>query len=326
MSIKKSIQKYCESLGLDEVGFCRCRVFHELRPLFEERKAKSLENEFEEEEIEKRINPFNLMEDGKTIISIAFPYMHTQEKAIGAYFSKYTHGLDYHKTAEVYMKKICSFIESLGGRAVFFVDSNALPERYIAHLAGVGFIGKNNLIINHKYGSYLFLGEIITDLAIEEDDPKPSLCRECDLCLRACPTGAIGESGNNPNICMSYITQKKDIEEEWFDKLNGRVFGCDTCQIVCPFNKAAVLSTIEEFKPRDYMQQVNLGELINIDNKTFREKYAETSCGWRGKNILKRNALIAAARTRRLKDINLNSMNSPYIKDYYNRLLKHYNL
>ena len=242
MDYKLRILEYCKSLGLDTVGFAKCRVFSELKPYFQDRKIKGLENEFEEKEIEKRINPFLYMENGKTIISIAFPYLFDYDFDEIVNFSKYTKGRDYHSIVSEYLKKVCEFIESLGGEAIYFVDSNSLPERYIAAQCGIGFIGKNNMVITEKYGSYVFLGEIIMDLYIEEDKPKQNKCGHCNICQNACPTGAIKDE-NIPNICLSYITQKKDIEHEWFSKFKGRIFGCDTCQKNCPYNKKISFST-----------------------------------------------------------------------------------
>ena len=180
--IKEDIINYCNSLGLDTLGFIKCREFAELKDFFYERRKQGLENEFEEKDIEKRINPFNYMSDGKTIISIAFPYLHDINYFDNG-FSVYTRGKDYHKVVKSYLSKICEYIESIGGKANSFVDSNFLPERYIAYLAKVGFIGKNNMIITEKYGSYVFLGEIITDLEINCDNERGfneiSLFKEC---------------------------------------------------------------------------------------------------------------------------------------------------
>ncbi|MBC2581515.1 tRNA epoxyqueuosine(34) reductase QueG [Clostridium sp. DJ247] len=323
MNYKSSILKYCKSLGLDTVGFTKCRIFTELKDYFEHRKTKELVNEFEEQEIEKRINPFLYMKDGKTIISIAFPYLFNNNFLDHIGFSKYTCGRDYHLVVSEYLKKICAYIESLGGEAIYFVDSNSLPERYIAVQAGVGFLGKNNMIITEKYGSYVFLGEIITNIKVEIDEPVKNKCGECNLCEKACPTGSI-KGGNNPNICLSYITQKKDIEDHWFSKLSGRMFGCDTCQRVCPYNAQVQLSKLEQFKPFSFMENVELEELANIDKKTFKEKYAQTSCGWRGKNVLQRNALINIMSQN--KCINLGEIKSSYVKNYYDRLLKIFKL
>lgn len=323
MNYKVSILDHCKSLGLDTVGFTKCRIFSELKTYYEDRKLRGLENEFEEKEIEKRINPFLYMEDGKTIISIAFPYLFQSHFKEVIDFSKYTKGRDYHMIASSYLKKVCEFIEGLGGKAIYFVDSNALPERYIAVQCGIGFVGKNNTVITEQYGSYVFLGEIITNLYIDPDNPVEDKCGSCNICQNTCPTGAI-KGENIPNICLSYITQKKDIENEWFLKLKGRIFGCDTCQKVCPYNKEISFSKIEEFKPFDFMEKVNLEELANIDKKTFKEKYSQTSCGWRGKNILQRNALINAITLD--KDIKVNEISSPYVKNYYDRLLELFKL
>lgn len=326
MNNKDKIIEYCNSLGLDTVGFTSCRKFKILEDFFSLRKDKEYENEFEEKDIQKRINPNIYMEEGKAIISIAFPYIFNKNFNNKIYFSKYTMGRDYHLVVSEYLKKLCAFIESLGGKVQYFVDSNTLPERYIANLCGIGFIGKNNMLITKKYGSYVFLGEIITNLELDEDEPLMCQCGECNLCLKACPTGSINEDMDNPNICLSYITQKKQIEDSWFSKLQGRIFGCDSCQKVCPYNKEISFSKIEEFKPFIFMENVNIGEIINMDNKIFKDKYVLTSSGWRGKNILIRNALINAFEKGEIHAIPIKAFNSPYVRDYYGRLLRLYKL
>lgn len=322
---KEQIIKFCNSLGLDLIGFTKSRVFWELESFFEYRKNMNLENEFEEKDINKRINPNLLMDQGKTIISIAFPYIYNLLPNGEFYFSRYTRGQDYHRVVKSYLDKIVDFIQGLGGTALAFADSNPLPERYIAKLSGIGFIGKNNMIITEKYGSFVLLGEIITDLELEESKQLNISCGNCNKCFSQCPTASISEKQCNPNICLSYITQKKHIEDKWFKKLNGRIFGCDSCQMVCPFNKNVKFSNLERFKPFEHMENINLEQIIMMDNKTFNEKYKITSSGWRGKNVLKRNALINYI----LKYgvfYGIDKVNSPYVKDYNNRLLKLFNL
>lgn len=325
MDNKEKIINFCRELGLTTVGFTKCREFKELEAYFFERKEKGLINEFEEQDIEKRINPFLLMEKGKTIISLAFPYKYDGYNSNKTGFSLYTYGLDYHRVVKSYLDKICMFIEELGGEAIGFVDSNPLPERYIAYISGLGFIGRNNNLITKNYGSFVFLAEVITSLELEEDKPIESQCGECDLCIKVCPTSAIIEEENqgNCNQCLSYITQKKHIEDYWFDKLKGRVFGCDTCQMVCPYNKQALNSTIEEFQPQEYMLKGELQDLIFLTNSDFKEKYGKHSCGWRGKNILIRNALINYYDNHKEDKGKIEeSINSPYIKEYYEKLFK----
>lgn len=314
------ILEYCREIGLDTVGFSSCRVYTELEEYLWFRKQNLLENEFEEKDIKKRINSCEYIDGGKTIISIAFPYLFEKvRESSGVEFSLYTRGRDYHKVAETYLKKVCNFIESLGGKTRYFVDSNSLPERYIAFQSGIGFIGKNNMLITEKYGSYVFLGEIITDMNIEGDVPVKTQCSSCSLCQIACPTGAIC-GYKDSNRCMSYITQRKHIEDKWFTKFKGRLFGCDTCQKVCPYNQDVLYSVIEDFRAFDFMEKVDLNEIVNMDKSTFGKKYANTSCGWRGRNVIQRNGIINALMLD--EDVSIKSIRSPYIKNYYDRLLR----
>lgn len=293
--MKKEIIDFCNEIGIDTLGFIKCRSFTELIPFYQYRKDNSFENEFEESDIEKRINPNIYMEKGKTIISIAFPYLHNVDYFNNG-FSVYTRGMDYHKVVKQYLEEICNFIKARGGDAVALVDNNSLPERYIAYLAGVGFIGKNNLIITKKYGSFVFLGEIITDLDIGESDSREFHeinkfieCGQCENCYKACPSKSINRSRKNPNICVSYFTQKKDLEEKYFKLMKGKVFGCDDCQTICPYNKEVEFSNIDKFKPFSFMNEENSEEILALSNKGFKETILKTSCGWRGKNIIKRN-------------------------------------
>lgn len=322
--LKEKINEYCNSLGLDTIGFIKCRRFDELINFYSFRKENGLENEFEESEIEKRINPNWYMKEGKAIISIAFPYLWV-ENNIDNGFSRYTKGLDYHRVVRSYLDKICEFINKLGGKAIPFVDSNTLPERYIAYLAEVGFIGKNNMIITEKYGSYVFLGEIITDLELGKEDVRKfeeikeyKECGTCTKCQKECPTKSINVNKINPNICSSYITQKKELSDIDIKLLKGKIFGCDICQNVCPYNIDINYSSIIEFKPLEFMCDLETEIYADINNKFFKENIAKTSCGWRGKNVIKRNAIIKLHSEG--KDIKKYSGDSPYLNEYIQRL------
>lgn len=322
--LKDKIKEYCNLLGLDTIGFIKCRRFNELADFYGYRKELGLENEFEEEDIEKRINPRWYMEEGKTIISIAFPYLWV-ENNIDNGFSKYTKGLDYHRVVKSYLDKICIFINELGGNAISFVDSNTLPERYIAYLAGIGFIGKNNMIITKKYGSYVFLGEIITDLNLADKDLREfndikryKECGECTNCFKECPTKSINKKKINPNICSSYITQKKDLTEKEIVLLKGKIFGCDICQNICPYNSEVNFSKIEEFKPLDFMCNNDSELYAEMNNKFFKENISKTSCGWRGKNVIKRNAIIKLRNEGR--EIEKYKGDSPYLNEYIEKI------
>ena len=325
--LKEKIETYIRSLGLDTFGFIPCRRLDEMKEFLLDRQQKSLQNEFEEKEIEHRINPKEWMENGKTIICIAVPY-NDHKTLTNNGFSVYTKRTDYHRVLHTYLDQIVSFIESLGGTAKAFVDSNCLPERYLAYLAGVGFIGRNNMIVTKKYGSYVFLGEIIMDLEIpcQESRTYEEIalyveCGECRICYKECPTKSINSNRINPNICLSYITQKKDITEKEIKLLKGNIFGCDFCQMECPYNVTSDPSNIPEFQTLDYMEE-GIETYAAIDNKFFKEKISQTSCGWRGKNVLKRNALIQLSKS--VKDLEQYKGSSDYI-NYYIELLNRLN-
>lgn len=324
---KEKIIDFCNSIGLDTMGFIPCRTYEELREFYKERQEKGLQNEFEEKDIEKRIRPNHYMEEGKTIISIAFPYFHEGRVEENG-FSIYTKRTDYHRVVRSYLNQICDYIESIGGRAEGFVDSNTLPERYLAYLAGIGFIGRNNMIITKKYGSYVFLGEIITDLEIDCKDQRTfeeikeyQECGQCDRCLQECPTKSINKAKINPNICLSYFTQKKDMTEKEIRLLKGNVFGCDFCQLECPYNLSTVKNVLPGFETLEYMNE-DISRYAGMDNKYFKEKISGTSCGWRGKNVIRRNALIHMKY--KDPDCNLSQYrgDSPYINEYIDRLEK----
>lgn len=323
--LKQKIESFCKSIGLDTFGFIPCRRFDELEAFYNTRQKLNLQNEFEEKEFEKRLNPKVYLANGKTILSIAFPYNHEDESPSNG-FSIYTKRLDYHRVVKKYLEEICQYIEGLGGQAIGLVDSNALPERYIAYLAGVGFIGRNNMIITPKYGSYVFLGEIITDLEIKcidqrsfTDIVKYVECGQCDGCIKECPTKSINRSRCNPNICLSYITQKKDISDKEVHLLKGNIFGCDFCQLKCPYNEGVEKNVLKEFETLNYMNE-EASIYAQMDNKYFKEKVSFTSCGWRGKNVIRRNAIIHMAH--KGESIKEFRGDSPYINDYIDRLTK----
>ena len=183
------------------------------------------------------------------------------------------------------------------------------------------------MIITKKYGSYVFLGEIITDLDILDEDVRSfdeikiyKECGECSNCFKQCPTKSINKMKINPNICSSYITQKKELSNSELKLLKGKIFGCDMCQAKCPYNNEIEFSVIEEFKPLDFMNNIDISIYAGMNNKFFKENILKTSCGWRGKNVIKRNAIIKLYSEG--KDINIYKGDSPYLNEYIDRLIK----
>ena len=323
--LKQQIEAFCRDIGLECFGWIPCRCFDELKDFYQMRQERKLQNEFEPKEIEKRINPFLYMEDGKAILSIAFPY-NDGAALVDNGFSVYTKRLDYHRVVKKYLEQIAEFIRTLGGEAMTFVDSNDLPERHIAYLAGLGFIGKNNMIITEQYGSYVFLGEIITNLEIPceeqgvyQDIKQHKECGSCENCLKVCPTKSINTQRCNPNICLSYLTQKKELTMQEIKLLRGNVFGCDFCQLKCPYNEAAQKSALEDFITLAYMEEAP-SVYAAMDNAFFKQKVSGTSCGWRGKNVIKRNAILRMAYEGEAIEHLLGD--SPYINGYIEKILQ----
>src|SRR5690554_1162028 len=283
--LKEEIKKKLEDMGLTAYGFMKVRTLSESLDYFKERKKLDLTTSFEENDLLKKIDLTHEMKNGKTIISVAFPYYYDAYIHKEGYFSLYTLGRDYHIVVKDHLEKVADLLRGKGYEAKVFADNNALPERYIAHVAGTGEIGKNHMVITREYGSYVFLGEIMTDLEMETSErdwreiPEHAICGACIRCIKACPTQILGSELYNTRRCMSYITQNKEITDEEMLLFRGRLFGCDTCQRACPFNKEIRTSPFEEFRPREYMKYPDLEALLALTNQKFL-KYKETSSGW----------------------------------------------
>lgn len=191
-----------------------------------------------------------------------------------AYISRYALGRDYHKLIRRRLQKLATRIQAetgpFGYRA--FTDSAPILEKALARNAGLGWIGKHTLVINRDAGSYFFLGEILTDLPLPVDPPASAHCGTCTRCIDACPTHAIiGPYQLDARRCISYLTIESHdaIPEELRPLLGNRVFGCDDCQLVCPWNKFAQPTHEEDFAPRHGLDGVKLVELFGWTEAEF---------------------------------------------------------
>lgn len=323
MPIKEKIIEKLLALGIDTYGFMSTDPLESSVDYFTKRKELGYATSFEEMNLMKKVDLTTEMSNAKTIISVAFPYYFDSYIHKKGYFSLYTLGQDYHLVVKDYLEEVAKVIRDVGYEARVFSDNNSLPERYIAYTSGVGNVGRNHMLITKKYGSYVFLGEILTDLQLEttkrplENLFEYKICGECTNCIKACPTKILGGELYNTHRCMSYITQDKEVADEDMLLFNGRLFGCDTCQRVCPLNKGINSGVLKEFKPRDYMKYPDLNALVNLTNVEFK-KYKETSSGWRGKKLLQRNALIELMR--RKEDFDKEQLHTDYLKAYLHRL------
>lgn len=328
--IQNEVVEELQNLGLHYYGFMEAKKLSEdSLSYFRERAEKNLTTSFEENDLMKKVDLRSEMENAKTIISVAFPYFYDAYIHKDGYFSLYTLGQDYHIVVKEYLEKVAEVIRKNGFEAKVFADNNSLPERYIAYASYVGEIGKNHMLITKEYGSYVFLGEILTDLPMRtrergyQNIPLHTICGDCTNCIKACPTQILGSEYYDTKRCMSYITQSKEVSDEDLLLFKGRLFGCDTCQRSCPLNRDVNTSHIEAFRPRDYMKYPEPLKLLQLTNKEFL-KYKETSSGWRGKKLLQRNAMIELMR--KGMAVEAEEIRTEYLLEYYHRLKKLFNL
>ncbi len=205
--------------------------------------------------IELRLDPRKLFPPVKTIISLAVNYYPGKIHYGKTRISRYALGRDYHRVLKKMMKRLFYYIkeEIPGVKARFFVDSAPVMERELARRAGLGWIGKNTMLITKEYGSWVFLGEIFISEALPPDEPfRKNHCGTCSLCVESCPTGALKPYFLDARLCLSYITveHKGEVPEIYRLKNSGWIFGCDTCQEVCPWNRRAQRTNIKDFEPR----------------------------------------------------------------------------
>lgn len=230
---------------------------------------------------DKRTHPEQLVPGTLRVLSLRMDYLPGGADAEAvlassekAYISRYTLGRDYHKLVRKRLAQLARRIETeAGGRHRAFVDSAPVLERAIAERAGLGWIAKNTMLINSRAGSWFFLGEIYTDLPLPEDEPQQEKhCGSCRACLDICPTDAfVGPFELDARRCISYLTIEHpgSIDEELRPLMGNRIFGCDDCQLVCPWNKFAAHSSEQDFKPRHQLDDRDLVELFLWDEDTW---------------------------------------------------------
>ncbi len=231
--------------------------------------------------LDKRAHPAKLLPNTLRILSVRCDYLyqaHTKadipKKSGQAYVARYALGRDYHKLIRKKLTQLAKAIAekygAFGYRA--FTDSAPILERAIAEQAGLGRIGKNTMLINAKAGSWFFLGELFTDLPLPIDPPTTHHCGSCTACLKICPTQAIVAPYQlDARRCIAYLTieHKGSIPVEFRKPIGNRIFGCDDCQLICPWNKFAKVSQLKDFQPRHQLNQGDLIDLFKWDEATF---------------------------------------------------------
>lgn len=230
-----------------------------------------------------RSRPAELLPGTLRVISARMDYLPGDTRQIEvlknpdlAYVSRYALGRDYHKLIRKRLSQLAGKINDACGNQLSqraFVDSAPVLERALAAKAGLGWVGKNTMILNASAGSWFFLGEIYTSLALPVDQqPQADQCGSCTACLKVCPTDAFtGPYELDARRCISYLTIEYDgvIPEEFREPMGNRVFGCDDCQAICPWNKFASPSPEKDFQPRHQLDQARLLDLFNWSEEEF---------------------------------------------------------
>ncbi|MDP2087973.1 MAG: tRNA epoxyqueuosine(34) reductase QueG [Flavobacteriaceae bacterium] len=239
------IKDEAKRLGFESCGISKAQFLEEEAENLETWLKKGFQGEmgYLENHFDKRLDPRLLVDDAKSVISLSFNYYPKKQQNPNTYkIAKYAYGNDYHDVLKSKLKELLNFISTtigeVNGRA--FVDSAPVMERTWAQQSGLGWIGKNTLLLQKKRGSFHFLAELIIDLDLAHDAPfTNNFCGNCTKCIDACPTNAISEKGYlKANQCISYLTieLKNEIPNEFKFKLDDWIFGCDICQDVCPWN------------------------------------------------------------------------------------------
>lgn len=308
--LKQQIIKKSQEIGIDKIGFTTAAPFEHLEASLTEQKEQGHTTGFEHPNIQERIYPDKIFDQPRSIISIALAYptkLGSQPKRIKGEkrgsFARVSWGTDYHDILRERLDTLKNFINDISQQEVDFkpmVDTGELIDVAVAQRAGVGFIGKNGLLITEEYGSYVYLGEMITNIPFEPDQPVENKCGSCTRCIDLCPTQALlGDGRMNGKKCLSYQTQTKELmPKEYRKKIRTIIYGCDICQEVCPFNKGKDFHFHPEMEPDPEIVKPLLKPLLTISNKEFKQTYGHLSGSWRGKKPIQRNAILALGNSR----------------------------
>lgn len=304
--LKQDLIEYSKHIGIDKIGFASAEPFQELKHRLLRQEELGYQSGFEEPDIEKRTNPQLVLSGAQSIIAIALAYPSKLKNAPQSkrgerrgIFCRASWGQDYHAVLRDRLQKLEQFLQERvpNVQVKSMVDTGELSDRAVAERAGIGWSGKNCAIITPEFGSYVYLGEMLTNLPFSPDIPLEEGCGTCNKCVEVCPTGALIQGGQlDSQKCIAFLTQTKGfLAEEYRAKIGNRLYGCDTCQTVCPKNKGIDFHLHPEMEANPELVKPLLKPLLTIGNREFKEKYGYMSGSWRGKKPIQRNAILALA-------------------------------
>jgi epoxyqueuosine reductase len=294
----KQIKTEANRLGFSFCGISVAGFLEEEAPRLEKWLKQKMYGKmhYMENHFDKRLDPRLLVDGAQSVISLLFNYYPGKQQSEDSFkISKYAYGEDYHFVIKDKLKNIVHFIEENIGEvnARVFVDSAPVLDRAWAKKSGLGWIGKNGMLINQKQGSFFFLAEIILDLELEYDKPTLDHCGTCIACVDACPTGAIlPNKVVDGSKCISYFTiELKDeiLPKEVKGKFNDWVFGCDICQDVCPWNRFSLAHQEPRFTPNDKLLNFSRNEWEELTEEIYQEIFKKSAVKRAKYKGLKRN-------------------------------------
>lgn len=299
--LKAELQRYAHSLGFSHVGIAAAGVLPAERERLQSWLAKGYHAEMTwmERDPERRADPRQVLEGAQTVISVAMNYYHPvdhERDRTRGLLSRYAWGDDYHDVMDIPLKKLEAWLaqrvpESQSRR---YIDTGPVMDKAWAVQAGIGWLGKNGNVITRDLGSWVFLGEIITTASLSPDVPIQDYCGSCTACLDACPTRAIVEPYVvDSTRCISYLTieyRGEELPEGASMNFDGWLYGCDTCQDVCPWNSNAVESPLAAFAPRSGETSLPLSVASSMEDSAFRERFRRSPVKRTKSSGLRRNA------------------------------------
>lgn len=303
--MKERIRQRAMELGFDDCRFT-CAGASDSAKQFQNwvAEGKFGEMSWMEKNAEKRVEPQKVLPDAKTAICLAANYFSKSINPQGqgtktGVVARYARFDDYHDLLGERLKMLTQFVNELGGspaRSLWYVDTGPILERDFAQRAGIGFVGKHTNLISRQFGNWIFLSEILTTLELEPDAPEKNHCGKCSRCIAACPTQAITAPFQlDARRCISYLTieLKGPIPEEFRRAIGNRIYGCDDCLAVCPWNKFAREGQLMKSHARKDLEQPDLLDLLSLDDKEFKARFAGSPILRTKRRGLLRNVCVA---------------------------------
>ncbi|MHB0999073.1 MAG: tRNA epoxyqueuosine(34) reductase QueG [Armatimonadota bacterium] len=308
MSLSDDIKSLAHECGFHAVGITGVEPFDASYETLLDRYDKGLleGSGYNSEVARQYTHPAETMPSARSIISVALSYLTDDMDELTScsgprgWMARFSRGLDYHPVIQDRLLLLSEAVQAKLGRRVqirSMADTGPIADRSVAIRAGIGSRGKNTCVYVGEYKSWVILGELVTDIDLQPDEPAPlNVCGECGECMAACPTGAICAPYTvDVKICLSYITQSKGfIPHRLRKKMGTRIYGCDTCQSACPLNRGAKPGNIDSFRSFAGLgRNPELLPLLNIAPDEFKMKVAPTTAGWIRRTRIRRNVAVA---------------------------------